>query len=866
MAWLTRFVNIFRQEKLRREIEEELRYHIEARISDNLAHGMPADKARNDAFRRFGGKTLTLDKSRDADILVWVGSLLQDLRYGLRSLVASPGVTVIALFSLALSIASVTAIFSVVHAVLLRALPYKNPERLAILWVTNTLNGVQDMNASLPNFEDWKARSHSFENLASFRESDAALNTHGEPGWVEFAWVYGDFFQVLEQTPELGRVFSPTSKDAHEVVLSDRFWRTRFGANASAIGQTINVSGIDFQIAGVMPPDFKFPSKQTQLWAPAAALPDWPFRRSVRQEGFGTVIGRLRPGVTMAQARAEMQVINRQLVAQYPDANRDHGINILELATQIVGNTVPFMLAVLFSAVVFVLLIACANVANLLLARGAAREREIALRVALGAGRARIIRQLLTESVLLSSFAGVLALPLAAYAIRALIALAPATVSRLDEARLDLPVLAFSIILSLATGLLFGLAPAIRNSRDMSNRHQTAGLSSRGMRHALVIAEIALAVILLTGAGLLIRSFAAVESVNPGFQTERVLTATLRFSNTLSRQRRATFYHDAISRIENLPGVSAAGAVSTMFYTGEQPNFGLRAVEGQTEARNQWTPMTWSTVSGDYFRAIDVPLLRGRLFDEHDTLNAPPVVIINQTMARRYWPGENPIGKGIKGFDRRGKNDDWVRVVGVVRDIHSRGLEHAPMAQIFEPQAQSLDETEDLVVRTSMNATGLQNAIRSVSKDAILSDVATLNTILREQNAPRIFQMLLLTLFATMALTLAAAGIFGTMHFAVTRRTREIGIRMAVGARPGDVLGMVMRETLLLATIGTLAGLSGSLAITGFIRSLLFEVGPHDPVTLAVVSILLGSTALLAAYLPARRATRIDPILALRCE
>ncbi|MBV8810070.1 MAG: ABC transporter permease, partial [Acidobacteriaceae bacterium] len=623
----------------------------------------------------------------------------------------------------------------------------------------------------------------------------------------------------------------------------------------------------DFQVIGVMPEDFAFPMKETQLWAPAAAMPGWQSRRADRQGGFGPVLGRLRSGVTLEQARAEMQVINRQLAAQYPKANQERGINIVPLAAQIHGKTVPFMLAVLFGAVIFILLIACANVANLLLARGAVREREIALRTALGAGRARIFRQLMTENILLSGFAGILALPFAGWGIRILIALAPHGIARLDESQLDARVLAFSLALSLATGILFGLAPAIRIPKEMSNRQHTVGVFSRKMRRAFVVAEVSFAVILLTGAGLLIRSFAAMQAINPGFQTQRVLAATLRFRNNLSKDQRVLLYRQMIARIRELPGVTAVGGVSTLFFQSDQPNFGLRAVEEKpAQARNQWTPMTWSTISGDYFQALGVSLLRGRYFNDRDNENALPVVIINEAMARRYWSGEDPIGKGLKGFDPRGRNDDWVRVIGVVKDMHNRGLERAPMAQIYEPQLQSHDVTENLVVRTNASASVLERAVRSIDKTAVWTDVSTLANRLREQNAPRRFQTLLVSLFAIIALALSSAGIFGMMHFAVTQRTREIGIRMAMGARPVNMLRMVLREGFLLAAVGIGIGVAGSLALTHWIRSLLFEVGPGDPATFGAVSLTLALVALLACYVPARRATRVDPMLALRCE
>ena len=565
--------------------------------------------------------------------------------------------------------------------------------------------------------------------------------------------------------------------------------------------------------------------------------------------------------------RAETDVISRGLATQYPEDNADRSMRIVPLATQIHGKTVPFMLAILSGAVLLVLLIACANVANLLLARGVARREEIAIRSALGASGGRIARQLVTESLLLSCLGGALGLPLAALAIRAFIALAPHGIARLGEAHLEAPVLIFSSALSLATGLLFGFAPAIRISQQVSSRQQTAGADSHGMRRAFVVVQIALATVLLTGAGLLIRSFVAVQSVDPGFRTARVISAKLRFSSALPPDRRTALFREAMTRLGNLNGVRAVGAINTMFYLGSDSKFGLRAVEGRAlESAQQWTPMRWSTISGNYFQALGIPLVRGRFFSNDDTKNTTPVVMINETMARRYWPGENPIGKGIKGFDARGRNDEWVRVIGVVKDMHSGGLERLPIAQIYETQAQSFDETENLVVYTDASVGVLRETIGSLDRSAVLTDVATLGARLQEQNLARRFQTLLLSFFAALALMLAGAGIFATMHYNVAQRTKEIGIRMALGASRATVVEMVVREGLLLAAVGCGVGLAGSVVFSRSIRSMLFEVRPGDPGTLSAVLLLLGGIALFACYIPARRATRIDPVKALRCD
>jgi putative ABC transport system permease protein len=864
---LNRIANILRPARVSDEIDEELRYHINARIADNVAAGMSREEARADAVRRFGNATVARDRSYEADIFVWLETVLQDLRYGARSLRLNPGVTVVVLLSVAIASGASTAIFSVVHSVLLRSLPYRDPDRITVLWATDKLNGSLEDTTSVSNFEAWKKRTRTLESLASYREADATFTVEGEPGWIEYAWVYGDFFDLMGRRPVLGRIFSSNDLDTHEVVLSGRLWRTQFGGSMEIIGRTVELSGINFQVIGVMPEDFAFPSEETLLWAPAAALPSWQARRNDRDGGFGPIIARLRDGVSLGQARAEADLINQELKAEYQTDNADRGVRLVPLAAQIQGKTVPFMLAILSGAVLLVLLIACANAANLLLARGAVRRQEIAVRSALGAGKGRIVRQLVTESMMLSCLAGALGLPVAALSIRALIAIAPHGIARLGEAHIDAPVLIFGFCLSIATGLLFGLAPSIRISQNVSNRQQTSRIGSRGMSRAFVVAQVGLAVVLLTGAGLLIRSFVAVLSVDPGFLTSRVLAATLRFDNSLPRDRRAALYREAMSRIDRLSGVRAVGAISAMFFLGDEAKFGLRAVEGHPlESREQWTPMKWATVSGDYFQALGVPIVRGRFFTDQDTKDTAPVVIINETMARRYWPGGDPIGKGIKGFDPRGRNDEWVRVIGVVKDMHSGGLERSPIAQIYEAQAQSLDETENLIVRTDATVGVLRDTIRSLDHTAVLTEVTTLGERLQEQSAPRRFQTLLLSLFAALAMGLAGAGIFAMMHYTVAQRTKEIGIRMAIGASRVKVVLMILQEGLLLVGLGVGIGLAGSLAVSRSIRSLLFEVGPGDPITLSAVSILLAGIGLFACFVPARRATQIDPVIALRSD
>jgi predicted permease len=866
VAWFNRLANLLRPARVSNEIEEELRYHIDARTADNIAAGMSREDARRDAVRRFGNAALSRERSYETEIFLWLETIVHDLRFGARSLRSNRLVSTVAILSIALAIGASTAIFSVVHAVLLNALPYQNPYRIVILWGTDKVNNSIENNTSVPNFEDWRKRTQTLENLAIYREVEASFTSNGTADWIEYAAVYGNFFGLMGRAPVLGRTFSTDEPDGHQVVLSYQFWQTRFGGSSRVLGKTVELNGLTSQIVGVMPQGFAFPSEKTLLWTPASAIPAWQIRRSGRNHGFGPILGRLRPDATLDQARAEIEVISQGLAAQYPSDNADRGIRLVPLAAQIHGKTVPFMLAVLSGAVLLVLLIACANVANLLLARGAVRTQEIAVRSALGAGSGRIVRQLITESLLLACIGGALGLPFAALGIRAIVALAPHGIARLGEARLDVSVLLFSLGLSLATGLLFGLAPAMRISQ-ISNQRNTSANHSLGMRRAFLVAQVVFAVVLLAGAGLLIRSFFAIQSVDPGFRTSRVLAGTLRFSSALPSDRRSALYSDAMTRIGNLREVKAVGAISTMFSLDDQAKFGLRAVEGRTlDSRQQWTPLMWATISGDYFQALGIPLLKGRFFNDADTKNTTHVVIINETMARRYWPGIDPIGKGIKGFDARGHNDDWVRVIGVVKDMHTSGLERSPIAQIYETQAQALEDTENLVVYTDASVSDLRDAIGSLDRSAVLTDVTAMSTRLEEQNAPRRFQTLLLSLFAALALGLAGAGIFAVVHYTVAQRTREIGIRMALGASRVAVVGMVLHEGLVLVAAGCGIGLAGSLLFSRFIRSLLFEVGTGDPVTLGAVSLLLAGIALLACYIPAHLATRVDPAIALRCD
>jgi Acidobacterial duplicated orphan permease len=816
-----------------------------------------------------------------------MGSLFQDLRYGLRMLRKNPGFTAVAVLTLALGIGANTAIFGVIEAVILRPLPYKDPTRLVLL------ADSQDSESGAFLIKDiwaFKSRSRSFENIAAYYRdsgfSRVTLTSGGEPESVQGAFVSANFFNLMGVGPALGRAFTPDEEAQRErvVVLSYGLWRRRFGGSRDAIGKVLQIDGVDSQIIGVMPATFQFPARDQQFWAPLTTNRYWddpalttnidPQHVRYFYERW-QAIGRLSPGATLAQAQTEINSIFRRSEPDF-DNHGIPGITLTPLRVTLSGNT-RLALIVLFCSVSFVLLISCSNVANLVLARGAAREREMAVRAALGAGRGRLSRQLLTESAILSLLAGVIGLVLASVSLRLVIALAPADIPSLEQAGVDRGTLAFTLAISLIAVCIFGLIPAWKASRNEPGDSLGTGIRSGGLsltrtRSVFVVAEFALAVVLLAGAGLLIRSFLALEAVDLGFEPERLLTMNIALPSGTPGSRNA-LYDAVLGRVCALPGVQAAGEVDALFELGGVSNLGLRAIEGRPpETKNQWTALSWASIRGEYFQAMGTPLLRGRYFTPQDGPNSPLVAIIDESMARRYWPGQDPIGKRFKGQDPRGHNDDWLTVVGIVRNMRRGGLENNPTPHVFEPYRQALDgdRTGDLVVRTMGNshtaAAALREAVRELSGTAILSNVSTMEEQLADQLSPRRFQTSLLGLFSGTAMVLAAVGIFGVMHYTVAQRTHEIGIRAALGAQPQDVLRLVLAQATKLALWGIGIGIVTALALTRFMASLLFGVGPTDAVTFVAVPVLLALVALFASYIPARRAMRVDPMVALRYE
>jgi putative ABC transport system permease protein len=892
MRRLNKFRAMFRKPRMETELDDELRFHLEKQIEQNIARGMSAEEARYAALRQFGNVGQVKEECRDAWGVRFISELAQDVRYGLRQLRRNPGFTIVAVLTLALGIGANTAIFSVVEAVILRPLPFNDPSRLVLLTdPQDPDNGgliSRDFSPLLSEATDFKAIDFYYRDSGFSR---VTLTTSDGPHFVQGAFVSANFFSLMGVAPELGRVFTQEEVDRHErvVVLSHRLWLSQFGGSRDALSQPLRIDRARYQIVGVMPSSFQFPASDQQFWAPITTNPFWgealipnnnPLRPQHNRYFYERwqAIGRLKPSASLAQAQAQISTIYARLRQQDPDENRGVGIELVPLRVHLGGHT-RLALYLLFGAVCFVLLIACSNVANLLLARGTVRAREIAVRSALGASRGRLVRQLFGEAIVLTLLGGSVGLAVASGGVRALVALAPSGIPRMAQVGINGVVLAFTLVTSLAAAVLIGLAPAWKISHrgpEESLKFVTQGAAGsigwRRMLGTLVVAEFALAVLLLAGAGLTLRSLLDALSVKPGFNPANLLTMSISPSAKTPQGRNA-LYDEVLTRVRALPGVQAAGEVSELFELGPTNPLSLREVEGRfPEPKDRWTPLNWVSVRGDFFQAMGTPLLRGRYFSTTDGPNSPLVAIIDESMARRFWPGEDPIGQRFKGFDPRGHNDGWISVVGIAPDMRRSGLKKKPIAHIYEPYTQAIDgnRTGDLVVRTSNSpltvAPILRRVVHKLDPAAILSGVSTVQADLSEQLAPERFQTRLFGFFAVIALILAGVGIFGVIHYSVSQRTHELGVRMALGADKSDVLKMVVRQGLKLALIGVAIGVAGALALTRFLSSLLYGVKPTDPLTFIAVSVILVGVALVACYIPARRAAKVDPMVALRYE
>jgi putative ABC transport system permease protein len=795
---------------------------------------------------------------------------LMDLRYGLRTLVRNPAPTAIALIALALGIGANAAIFTVVNALMLRDLPFRDPDRLVAVYERRPKQGRERNVVSIPDFVDWRRRARSFEGLAAYMGGGFSLTGAGEPEALSGCAVSANLFDVLGAKAALGRTFR-ADEDRPEappvVVLSHGLWQRRFGADPSLVGKSLTLDGKSHTVTGILPREFRLFTTAFDVWVPATLRLD--ANRGLHNLN---VIGRLRAGVSLEQARAEMTALGAELERQYPQTNTGHTVNVFPLHDEIVREARPALL-LLLAAVGLVLLIACANVANLLMARATARQEEVALRAVLGAGRGRLVRQFLTESLLLGLIGGAAGLLLALWGTDFLERSLASSLPQVRDFELDVRVLGFTLLLSLLTGIVFGLAPAFGAAGATPGGALRAGgrTSSDGagrVRSTLVVAETALALMLLVGAGLLMRSFVRLLDEDPGFAREGVLT--LRVNPPRSRYaagaQTAAFFEQAVERLEALPGVVAAGAVSHLPLSGQDSSRNFR-IEGRDAATfiEQYNA-AMRMASPGYFRAMGIPLRRGRLLGAADREGAPRVLVINEAMARRYWPGADPIGGRVfSGF-----GDQPFEVIGVVGDVRHQALSQEPMPEMYFSSLQVPWGGMNLVVRTRTRAedhfAAVRGVIRSLERDAPIAAMRTLETVVAESLAQPRLNMLLLSVFAGVALALAAVGIYGVVSWSVGRRTREMGIRMALGADRVSVIAEVLRESLQPVVLGVAIGLSGALALGGLLERLLYGVEPSDPATLLMVPLILLAVALLAAYLPARRATRVDPMVALRYE
>jgi putative ABC transport system permease protein len=803
-------------------------------------------------------------------------ALWQDLRYGARLLRTKPGFTLIAVLTLALGIGANTAIFTVVNAVLLRPLPFRQPERLVAVWEHNLKQGQRSGAVGGANFTDWQDQNQVFDSLAAYFNWNYNLTGGDDPQRLRAVVVSGEFFQTLGVEAELGRVVTPADDQEgsdNVVVLSHALWQSRFGASPQIIGQQVILNGRSHTVIGVMSAAFEFPDDRIDMWRPMAMSAE---QRQNRAGKWLKVVGRLKPGVSIEQASAGMSAVAQQLEQQYPASNAGWGVNLVPLHEEIVGEVT--FLFILLGAVGFVLLIACANMANLLLARASSRQKEMAVRAALGASRGRLMGQFLAESVLLAVMGGVLGLLLAWWGHDALLAFSPSDIPRLKEAGIDGRVLGFTLLLSLLTTLLFGLAPAWQASKPDLNEalkeegRGASGNAGRRLRRLLVIAEVAVSVVLLVGAGLMLKSFIQLQRVQAGFDPRNLLTLEISLppSKYSQNQQQIAFFQQAVERIKTLPGVEAVGAVQDLPLRFNTNSFPI-AIEGRPAAQAAQRPLAvYRAVTDDYFRALGIPLLTGRAFTAEDHENSTPVIVINQTMARRFWPDQDPLGQRLRFGE---PTDPVYTIVGVVGDIKHMGLNADEGPVIYQAHAQKRFawlRWMTVVVRAQAEPLSLTAAVRrriqEVDPEQPIYNVATMEELLGRSVAQPRFSTLLFGGFALLAMCLTVIGIYGVVSYTVAQRKREIGIRMALGAQVSDVLRLVMRQGMKLVLLGVVMGLAGALALTQVMQSLLFEVSATDPVTFAVISLLLIGVALVACYLPARQATKVDPMVALRYE
>ena len=808
-----------------------------------------------------------------------MGTLLQDVRYGARMLRKNPGFTFIAVFTLALGIGANTAMFSLVSAVLVKPLNYHEPERLVMVWESDATTGATGDTPAPGNYADWKTQNRVFEEMAAIEWRNLNLTGDGEPERLMAFGVSANFFPLLGVSPAMGRNFLPEEDQpgANKVaVISHGLWQSRFGGEQPFIGREITLNGEKYAVVGVMPSNFEFQVPDVKLWTPIALTAEQLADRDIHSLN---VVARLKPGVTAAQAEADIQAITHRIAAAYPEQAQGLSASVVPLHEQLAGR-MRRPLLMLLVAVGFVLLIACANIGGVLLARAVARQREIAVRAALGASRWRIVRQLLTESLLLGLLGGGLGVLIAMWTLAFLQQLVPVGMREMRSLSLDLPVLGFTLGISLLAGVIFGLAPAIQASKtDLNdalkrgNGRTGVGAGQRWLRSGFVVVEMALALVLLVGAGLLIQTLSKLRGQYAGLRPDNVLTLRTQLSGGKYREhgQRVAFYDAVLTRVKTLPGVAAAGYTTAVPLTGMTSN-GLSLEGRQAEPNTSWNAVH-RQISPGYFQALGLALRQGRAFNERDDERATPVAVVNETMARQFWQGEDALGKRFKVGPVEGANP-WITVVGVVADVRQMGVDAPVKAETYVPYWQAASYTlfvpRDLVIRTTVEPSSLvpavRQAIREVDPNQPVANVRTMDEVLGRVTAQRRLGMQLLTAFAALGLLLAALGIYGVLSYFVVQHTPEIGVRMALGAQPADVLKLVIGRGMKLALAGVVVGLFGAFVLTRAMSSLLYGVSAIDPLTFAGVAALLTLVAFLACYLPARRATKVDPMVALRYE
>jgi putative ABC transport system permease protein len=873
--WLLRLWGTIRRNPRNRDMQEELRAHLDLAREDALRNGSATEDAFRAARLKAGGVAQAMEAMRDQRGLPWLDDISRDVRHAFRSLRRSPVFSTVALLTLALAIGSNTTLFSIVNAVLLRPLPYQSPDRLAMLWTEDPSQNLREGRSACWDVELWRSQNQTFTDMAVFDGVSTTLTTADGAEQIGGGSISPNLLPLLGVQPVQGRIW--TSEEAEQqqplVLISHDFWQTRYGGSNDAVGATIVLGGRPFRIIGVLPAGFRIATFDADVFRMSQ---EWETRHSVRGGNMWFVVGRLRPTVTFERAQADMSALAGRLNDQLPAAQKNRGITVVPLSLFVVGPQLRLALWMLGGAVFCVFLIAAANVTSLSLVRSIGRAREMAVRAAVGAGAGRIARQLLTESVVLAALSGLIGTVLALVGIRLIRVFGPRDLPRLNEISLDFHVLGWALVISVLAGILVGVAPTIatlrrnlRSSAEEGGRSIAGGAAARTIRRALIVAEFALAIVLLVSAGLLIRSWWHVNSIDPGFRPERVLvmeiTSPTSFNNAAQR---TVLYHQVLEHIQAVPGVQNAGIIGDLLIDNNREQ--LFTVERLDGTISQRLRLRRDEVSADFFKAIGTPLLRGRFFSTADGPDAPRVAIINDAMARQSWPAQDPVGRRFK-FGPHDSDTPWYTVVGVVGNMRRQGLEREAVPQMFDSLAQNPPRSVDVLIQTSSDdplamAGELRTAVRGVQKNVPIYGVAPLQQQFGAYLAQRRFQTWLMTGFSFVALLMAAIGIYGLIHYSVATRTREIAIRLAVGGRPGSIFRLIVREGLQLTVCGLLLGLIGALSVGRVGSSLLVGVTATDPLTFTTVSLLLIAVAAAACYFPARRAMNVEPIVALRHE